>query len=161
MRRLAVLLACGALLQGTSPAWAALEISTDQRPLAFGVMRLGEAKELAQLGAYHNEITCTSTNGHSWYLKISALQPLTSGPDAIPLDNFQWQLAWTNGLGTAPAPYQMSPMSLIPSLVYVSGPNEAQGEAIRVQLKYLLTIPEAQSSGVYHTTIQLTLTEIL
>ena len=161
MRGLAALLACWAMLQGTGPAWAALELSTDQRPLTFGVMQLDESKELAQLGAYHNEITCTSTNGHSWYLKISALQPLTSGPDTIPLDNFQWQLAWTSGLGTAPAPYQMTPFSLSPSLVYVSGPNEAQGEAIRVQLKYLLAIPEAQASGAYQTTIQFTLTEIL
>jgi len=140
---------------------AAIEITTDHRPLTFAVMQLGEEKELSGLGAYHNLISCSSTNGNTWYLKISVLQPLTAGQEAIPLENFRWQMAWTNGTGTVTNPYQFKGFSLFPDTVYISGPNEATGSAVDFQFKYQLKIPEAQVSGVYSTTVRFTLTEIL
>lgn len=142
-------------------SYASIEISTDHRPLTFSVMQLGEEKELAQVGAYHNQVTCSSTNGITWYLKISVLQPLTSGQDSIPLENFKWQLVWTNGTGSIASHYQFKPFSLFPDIVYMSGPNEAAGNTINFQFKYYLKIPDAQINGVYSTTIRYTLTEIL
>lgn len=142
-------------------SFAAIEISTDHRPLAFSVMQLGEEKELAQLGAYHNQITCSSTNGNTWYLKISVLGPFTCGQETIPLENFLWQMSWTNGLGSTTNPYQFKPFTVFPDLVYVSGPNEAAGGSVSFQFKYKLKIPEAQLSGIYSTTVRFTLTEIM
>lgn len=161
MRWRSGLLALSLIMAAASPALAALELSTDQRPLVFGMMQLGDTKELTQLGTYHNEVTCTSNNGRLWYVKINVLQPLSAGGDTIPLENFQWQLAWTNGIGTIPNPYHYVPFRLIPELVYVSGSNEAAGQPVRLQFKYALQIPEAQVSGAYQTTIRFTLTEIL
>jgi hypothetical protein len=142
-------------------AYAALEISTDHRSLFFGLMKLGEEKGLAQLGVYHNQITCSSTNGNTWYLKINLLQPLSFAGETIPLENFQWQLVWTNGNGTQVGNYQYKPFSLFPDLVYTSGPGEASGQGINFQFKYSLKIPEVQLSGVYNTAIRFTLTEVL
>ena len=161
MRRPEPGLFIAALLALASPAMAALELSTDQRPLVFGMMQLGDSKELTQLGTYHNEVTCLSTNGRQWYLKINVLQPLSSGIETIPFDRFQWQLAWTDGTGTIPNPYHYAPFQLMPELVYVSGSNEAEGRPVRLQFKYALTIPDEQVSGAYQTTIRFTLTEIL
>lgn len=142
------------------PASAAIEISTDHRPVFFGIMQLDEEKALAQLGAYHNQITCSSTNGNAWYLKISLLQPLTLGVETIPLEYLKWQLVWTNGKGAVVNPYQFKEFRLFPDLVYISGPDEATGNSINFQFKYYLKVPPNQVSGVYSTTIRFTLTEI-
>jgi hypothetical protein len=142
-------------------SYAAIEISTDHRSLFFGLMQLGEEKELTQFSTYHNQITCSSTNGNAWYLKINLLKPLTSGEESIPLENFKWQLVWTNGKGTVVNPYQFRGFNLVPDLVYISGADEATGSSINFQFKYYLKIPEVQTSGVYNTTIRFTLTEIL
>lgn len=143
-----------------SPAFAAINISTDHRPIFFGLMQLDEEKELAQLGTYHNQLTCSSTNANTWYLKISLLQPLTSGQETIPPEYLKWQLVWTDGKGTVVTPYQFKEFSLFPDLVYISGPDEAAGNSINFQFKYYLKIPENQVSAVYNTTIRFTLTEI-
>jgi len=139
---------------------AAISISTDHRSVFFGVMQLGEEKELANLGGYHNVVSCSSTNGNTWYLKINLLRPLSSGQDAIPLENFQWKLSTTNGIGMISNPYQFKPFSLFPDSVYISGPGESGGNQINFKFKYYLEIPEAQTSGSYNTTIRFTLTEI-
>lgn len=149
------------ILSFASAAYAAIEISTDHRALFFDVMQLGEEKELAQLGSYHNQIACSSTNGNTWYLKINLLQPFAQGQESIPLDSFKWQLAWTDGAGTIPNPYQFKPFSLTPDLAYISGANESSGNTINLQFKYYLKIPEVQVSGVYNTAIRFTLTEAL
>lgn len=154
---LATLLLAGSIF---SSAYAAIEISTDHRPIFFGPMQLDEEKELAQLGSYHNQITCSSTNANTWYLKINLLQPLTSGTQTIPLEYFKWQLTWTDGKGTVVNPYQFKEFRLFPDLVYISGQDEATGNSINFQFKYYLKIPENQVSGAYNTTIRFTLTEI-
>ena len=159
MKRVAFSLAL--ILSFSCAAYAAIEISTDHRALFFDVMQLGEEKELAQLGSYHNQITCSSTNGYTWNLKINLLQPFAQGQEAIPLDSFKWQLAWTDGNGTVFSPYQFKAFSLIPDLAYISGANESAGNTINLQFKYYLKIPESQVSGVYNTAIRFTLTEAL
>jgi hypothetical protein len=143
------------------PVYGAIEISTDHRALFFGPMQLGEEKELTQSGSYHNQITCSSSNGNTWYLKISLLQSLNSGIETIPLECFKWQLVWTNGKGTIPNPYRFKEFGLFPDLVYISASDEATGNLINFQFKYYLKIPETQLSGVYNTTIRFTLVEIL
>ena len=143
------------------PAWAALQFSTDQRQLFFGVMQVGERKELAQLGTYHSQITCSSTNGRMWYLKVNVLQPLSFGGRNIPLENFQWQVSGSNGTGSIAHPHEWRPFSLMPDTVYISSPTEQAGTPVQLQFKYSLQIPDAQVAGVYQTTIRFTLTEAL
>ena len=143
------------------PALAALGLSTDHRALAFGLMQPGEEKVLAQSGTHHNEITCSSTSGNAWYLKISLVAPLASGGEEIPLERFQWQVSRVDGAGTVVNQSQFRPFSLFPDLVYLSAPGEAAGAAVRLQFRYSLKVPEAQAAGSYHTTVRFTLTEVL
>src|SRR3989338_2290328 len=144
-----------------TPAFAALELSTDHRPLFFGLMQPGEEKALAQSGSFHTEVTCASTGGVTWYLKISLLQPLTSGAESIPFENVGWQVTRTDGNGTVVTPNQFQSFSATPNLVYISGPGEADGRPVRIQFRYLLKLPEAQVSGAYQANIRFTLTEVL
>jgi len=154
-------LACALALSVAPAAHAALELSTDNLPVAFGLMELEQERVLAERGDYHSEITCRSTNEQAWNLKISVLGPLSSGAETIPLENFGWQLSRTSGNGTTVGTSQFTPFSLFPELVYMSGPNEASGASVRLQFRYRLKIPERQVSGSYNTTIRFTLTEIL
>jgi hypothetical protein len=148
-------------LIASSSADAALTLTTDHRSLFFGPMKLGETKELAQSGAYHNQISCSSSNGNQWYLKVNIIQPLMSGADQIPPENFRWAVVWATGKGTIPASRgTYKPFSIFPELVYMSGPGEAAGQAVDLQFKYSLEIPETQVSGVYNAIIRFTLTEI-
>ena len=146
-------------LQQLAPA--ALEVSTDKKAISFGLMYLGDDKELAQYGGYHNEITCSSTNGNTWYLKISLLKPLSSVQDSIPLEYFKWQLAASDGKSTPITQYQYREFSLFPELVYISSPEENSGTPVHLQFKYRLEIPEAQTAGSYQTVIRFTITEVL
>lgn len=149
------------LLAWQGPAWAGLTLTTDHRSLVFGLMQLGESKELAQFGTYHNELTCTSTNGQTWYLKIQVLQPLSNGAETMPAERMEWQAETPEGIGTLQNPNHYTPFSVMPQLVYLSGPNEAGGGTIHLRLKYRLTVPEDQISGAYQATMRFTLTEVL
>lgn len=142
-------------------AHAALTLSTDHRSIMFGRMQLGEEKILAEQGSFHNEITCASTNGQAWYLKVNVIQPLVSGAHTIPLEAFRWHVVSTNGGGTLAHPREFSAFSLVPQLIYISTPSEATGQSITFQFRYLLHLPEEQVSGAYSTTIRFTLTEML
>jgi hypothetical protein len=144
-----------------TPAFAALELSTDHRSLVFGLMQPGDEKTLAQSGGFHTEVTCTSTGGMTWYLKISLLQPLTSGGESIPLEHFGWQVTRTDGNGTVVTRNEFRSFSLTPDLVYISGPGEADGRLVRLQFRYLLKLPEAQVGGAYQANVRFTLTEVL
>ena len=149
------------LLAWQGPAWAALTLTTDNRSLFFGVMSLDESKELAQFGSYHNEITCSSSNGQTWYLKVQVLDPLRAGGEVMPPGQLEWQMETPDGIGSLSHPNDYAPMTVMPQLVYISGPNEAAGANIRLRFKYRMTVPEAQISGVYQATIRFTLNEVL
>ena len=142
-------------------AEAAIEIMSDHRQVSFGSMQLGEEKTLAQFGSYQNQITCSSNSNRPWYLKIHVLQPLASGRDTIPLDRFKWRVTSTNGHGTVAHAHEFIPFALPPDVVYISDGSEASGVPVFLQFTYQLELPEAQVSGVYHTTIRFTLTELL
>lgn len=159
-RRLAYALILAAAL-AAHPAWAGLTFSTDNRALVFGVMDIGEERELAQAGAYHNQFTCASTNGQAWNLKVSLLTPLSSGGEMLPLDALQWQVVRTTGIGNVPYLHQWHPFSVQPETVYLSSAEEAAGQSVLIELKYRLKIPEIQVSGPYQATIRFTLTEML
>ena len=146
---------------GAASASAAMTLSSDQRPLFFGRMQPGESKELVESGVYHNQITCTSTNGRTWYVKVHLLEPLADGGATIPLDHLQWQVAGTDGRGSTQHTHQFTPFQLTPDLVYISGADDASGTPVQVQFKYRLEIPETQVGGVYHTTVRFTFTEVL
>jgi len=141
-------------------AFAAMELRTDNRSLSFGLMGLGEEKTLSDSGSYHNEIFCASSGGRTWYLKVGVLQPLSSGPDEIPLERFGWQLASVDGTGNGAGPGEIQPFDVVPALVYVSGTDENDGRPVRLRFRYHLSLPEVQVSGSYHTTIRFTLTEV-
>ena len=159
MNRWAGAVACCVLM--AAPAFAALEFSTDHRSLSFGLMQPGEEKILAQSGSFHTEVTCTSTNGVTWYLKVSLLQPLAAGGELIPPEDFGWQVTRADGTGTVVDSSQFRSFSMMPDLVYISGPGEADGRPVRIQFRYQLKLPEAQISGAYHANIRFTLTEVL
>ena len=161
MRAIVLLLSAIVMACGAGSALAAIELSTDHRPVAFGLVQLGEERTLAQLGSFHNEITCTSTDGRAWYLKISLLSPLSSGAETIPIERLGWQLVSSTGRGTVTRPNTFTPFSLIPDLVYVSNPDEAAGVPLTFRFAYSLAVPEEQVSGIYQTTIRFTLTELL
>lgn len=144
-----------------SAADAGLSISTDNRAIDFGQILPGEAKELAYLGSYHNEIICNSTNQKMWYVKVNLLNPLSQGVNTIPTENFKWQLNWTDGEGTIPNSYNFKELSLFPELTYMSNISDSQGNDIHLRFKYYLEIPQAQAMGIYTTVIRFTLTEIL
>ncbi len=156
-----ILVAVLAFVAAAGPAWAGLTFSTDNRPLVFGVMEIGEERELVQGGAYHNQLTCSSTNGRAWYLKVSLLTPMTSGSDALPFDALEWQVVRTSGVGTVPSLHQWRPFSPQPETVYLGTADEAAGQPVQIELKYRLKIPEIQVSGPYQATIRFTLTEVL
>ncbi|MBL7081852.1 MAG: hypothetical protein ISS44_04750 [Candidatus Omnitrophica bacterium] len=141
--------------------FAALQISADKKAVSFGLMHLGETKELAQYGGYDHELVCSSTNNTTWYVKISLLKPLSSAQDSIPLENFKWQLVASNGNGTIANPYQFKEFSLFPELVYISAPEENSGRSVYLQFKYYLKIPEIQTRGSYNTVVRFTMTEVL
>lgn len=156
-----IVLSLVAVSLSASSAYAALTLTTDHRSVAFGQMQLDEEKTLAQQGSFHNQITCASTGGRLWYLKIHVLQPLTAGAETIPLEAFKWAVTTPNGRGNVAHSNQFTPFSVVPDLVYISGADEAAGTAVTFQFRYSLKIPSAQPTGVYNTTFRFTLTEIL
>ena len=150
----------GVLLFACS-AEAAIELTTDGRSIFFGLMQPGQEKRLAEAGSFHNEVTVTSNNGQTWYLKVSLLRPMSAGAETIPPEAFQWQLTRTDGIGTEVSRGDFHSFSLVPELAYISGSGEAEGRPVRLQFQYQLRLPDAQVSGVYSTTIRFTLTEVL
>lgn len=137
-----------------------LTISTDTSNISFGAMDIGEQKELGGYG-YHNQLTCKSTNGRTWYVKIHVLAPLTSqGIKTISNSYFRYMLAWTDGTGS-PQNTSYNAFTTIPTLVYVSGPNDNDGNSVNMQFKYDLSIPANQVAGVYNTIVRYTMTEVL
>jgi len=142
-------------------AHAALQLSTDGRTVAFGIMQLEEERTLSQAGAFQNRITVSSSNGQPWYLKISLLHPLAFGAHEIPLEHFRWQMSSSTGVGSIPHRNRFRAFRFMPDLVYISGAGEENGTPVTLEFQYQLEIPDSQVAGVYYTTIRFTLTEVL
>ncbi|OIO32729.1 MAG: hypothetical protein AUJ70_04885 [Candidatus Omnitrophica bacterium CG1_02_40_15] len=135
-------------------------MSTDTSNVSFGEMAIGDWKELGG-GTYHNQLTCKSTNGKTWYVKIYVLAPLTSGTKTINNSYFKYMPGWTNGTGSVQNQYSFIAFSGISSLVYVSGPDDNSGSDVYLQFKYGLSIPANQVAGIYNTTVRYVMTETL
>ncbi len=135
-------------------------MKTDTSNIPFGEMDMGEWKELGG-GSYHNQLTCKSTNGRTWYIKIHVLAPLTSqGIRTIDNSHFRYIPVWTDGAGNLQN-NSYNAFTSTPALVYVSGPNDNGGNNINIQLKYDLSVPTNQVAGVYNTIVRYIMTETL
>ena len=149
-------------LIGVPASQATLALSTDHRPIVFGLMQLDEEKTVSEAGNYQNELTCSSTNHRSWYLKIHLLQPFSSGSAVIPPEQLSWQATVVGGgQGALVLPNEFTPFRLMPDLVYSSGAGENGGDQVKIQFRYRLRLPSQQRSGAYHTMIRFTLMEYL
>ncbi len=145
----------------SSYAYALFELRADNNIIDFGFMNINEVKEIREKGTYHNEITCRSDTGNTWYLKIHLIEPLKSGGYYIPFDNFKWRVVSViNGSGIVYNEDVFRSFSDIPDLVYTSGPSDNSGSEINVRFDYQLSIPRNQPPGNYRTIVRYTMTEL-
>lgn len=144
-------------------AYAEITMSLDRDMVDFRTMESGQTKEVSDQGVYHNQITCTSTNNKTWYLKANTIRPLTFGSYMIPNENFQWKVtAVINGKGiVANNINQLNAFTDTPSVVYTSASDDNTGAEIKLQFRYILTIPKNQIAGNYFSSIRWTMTELL
>ena len=99
-----------------------------------------------------------SSNGNPWYLKVSAVKPLSSGSDYISNDNFTWYGS-SEGKGTW---YGSTEKSLADpyDTAYISLPEEAElADRITNRFKFKLYVPKDTKPGTYTTTVMFTMTE--
>ncbi len=144
-------------------AHAAITMTVDRNTLDFGAMNTGETKELAEQGVYHNEVTLTSTNNKSWYLKAHLVRPFTSGVNTIPPENLQWMVVSVGyGRGIVYNNINVAnPFSTMPSTVYTSAETDNTGTAVKLRFRYLLTVPKDQVEGGYSAVVRFTMIETL
>ncbi len=157
----AIIFFIGLIFIINKPAYAVFEIEVDSYGIDFGLMNIGETKEIQERGMYHNELTCKSDNAKTWYLKIQALNPLKSAEDYIPYESFKWKVVEILDGDGVYNKEGYSAFSDIPSLIYTSGPNDTSGRQVKVRFKYSLLVPKNQVAGNYRTVIRYTMTELL
>ncbi|MBI5144382.1 MAG: hypothetical protein HZA30_04880 [Candidatus Omnitrophica bacterium] len=144
-------------------ASAGITMSLDRDMVDFRTMENGETKEISDQGAYHNELTCTSTNNKTWYVKVNTVRPFTSGIRTIQNEYFQWKVVEViNGKGIVTNNINYpSFFRDIPSLVYTSDPVDNTGTEVKIRFRYILTIPKSQAAGNYFASVRWTMTELL
>lgn len=143
-------------------ACADFEISVNGRFLEFGLMELGEFKEIKDSGDYQNEVTCKSDRGHTWYLKIHLVRPLSSMGNEIDIESFKWKVVnVVNGTGYATNINEFNSFSKKPMVVYTSSPDESDGREVTLRFIYGLKIPQTTLTGNYQAGIRYTFTETL
>ncbi len=151
-----ILMTCGM-------AMAAIDMSLDRDMVDFRTMEIGQTSEISDQGVYHNQLTCSSTNNKTWYLKVNMVRPFTSGAYTIPNEYFEWKVVdvidgrgiVTNGTNV-PTPFRDNP-----SLVYTSDPLDNTGTEVKIRFRYILTIPKNQIAGSYFASVRWTMTELL
>ncbi len=144
-------------------AHAAISMTLDRNMLDFRTVNPGSSTELADQGDYHNEVTCSSTNNKTWYLKAHLVRPFTSGANIIPSENFKWIVASVgSGKGTLANTINMpTPFTTTSSIIYTSGDLDNNGTEIKLKFRYLLVVPKNQIAGAYDAVIRLTMNELL
>lgn len=141
---------------------ATFEITVDKAFIDFGFMEIGEFKEIKEQGDYHNEVTCKSDRGQTWYLKIHLVAPLQSGASEMPSANFKWKVIDViNGTGYAKNKNEFNSFSTAPMAVYTSSPEDNQGREVKIRFTYGLEIPQTQITGNYQCIMRYTFTETL
>ena len=144
------------------PVYAVFELIADNSIIDFGFMNISENKHLKEKGSYHNQITCTSDNDNTWYLKIHLAEPFNSGSAYIPYESFQWRVtSVANGSGIVYNENEFRPFLDIPVAVYTSGPNDNSGTEVSIRFDYQLSIPKNQLPGNYRSAVRYTLSELL
>lgn len=144
-------------------AVAGITMTLDRDLVDFRMMENGETREISDQGVYHNQLTCTSTNNKTWYVKVNMVRPFTAGNRTIPNQYFQWKVVDViNGKGVVNNNINQ-PNSFTDSqgLVYTSAPLDNTGTEISLRFRYILAIPRNQAAGNYFATIRWTMTELL
>jgi len=153
----------GFVLFSVREAAAEITMTLDRNQIDFRVMDPGETREVTDQGVYHNQISCTSTNDVTWYLKAQIIRPFTSGMHSIPNENFRWKVVSVgdgrgqvyNNVNTA------NPFTTYPGVIYTSADTDNTGTQVDIQLRYVLTVPRNQIAGHYDAVIRFTMIEIL
>lgn len=144
-------------------ARAAISMALDRNMLDFRAVNPGSSAELADQGDYQNEVTCSSTNNKTWYLKAHLVRPFTCGVNTIPSENFKWIVVSVgSGRGTLANTINMpTSFASAPSIIYTSGDVDNSGTEIKLRFRYLLVVPKNQVAGSYDAVIRLTMNELL
>ena len=152
-----------ALFVGAGVSHAAITMDLDRTTIDFRSLNTGQTSELADQGTYHNQVTCSSTNNKTWYLKAHLVRPFTSGMNTIPAENFQWMVVSIgNGRGMVTNSINVpTSFSTIQSTIYTSAETDNTGTEVKIQFRYILTIPKNQVAGGYDAIVRLMMVESL
>ena len=164
MKKLSSIFIIIAVLFVNSPlSHAAISMSVDGIIIDFRITDPGQSKELYdKAGDYHTEVTCTSNNNRTWYLKAKIVTPLRSGPNTIPMQNFKWKVTSViSGQGTVNNINQFNEFSAVPVVIYTSDPADETGNQVKIRLRYGLTVPKNQITGTYNCILRFIMMETL
>lgn len=147
----------------TGNVYAGITMSLDRDMVDFRTMEMGQTQEVSDQGVYHNEITLSSTNNQTWYLKTQIIRPLTSGANTIPNENFKWKVVEVvNGKGIVYNNINVAnPFTDFKGLIYTSDPLDNTGIEVKIKFRYILIIPKNQIAGNYFGSVRWTMTELL
>ena len=135
---------------------AAFELIVNSDSFDFARLMPGQTGEIAR--AEGIVVTGASSGGNPWYLKVSAVKPLSSGSDFISNENFSWYSS-TEGKGESFGSAEKS-FSDPSSTAYISSLDEANSsEKVVNKFKFKLFVPEETKAGYYTTTVMFTMTE--
>ncbi|MFH1709669.1 MAG: hypothetical protein ABH860_01190 [bacterium] len=138
------------LVQGTFN----LMVNTD----SFDFTRLAPGQTGGMTRSEGVGVTGASSGGNPWYLKVSAVRPLTSGSNFIPNDNFTWY-GTSEGKGQWNGAEEKNFAD--PNVAaYISTVEEAdQVSKVMNKFNFLLHVPEDTKPGEYSTSVMFTMTE--
>jgi len=142
---------------------ASISMTLDRDLVDFRTMESGQTQTVADQGVYHNELTCSSTNNRTWYIKANMIRPLTSGANTIASENLKWMVVDViNGKGIVFNNRNIAnPFSFAKGLVYTSDPADNTGTQVKLRFRYILAIPKNQTAGNYYGSVRWTMTEVL
>ena len=83
---------------------------------------------------------------------------IDSKGNAIPVENFKWQVYSTNGSGITPTGWQSFKKDS-PVLVYSSGGSDNYGQDVNIKLRFAIDTPDDAIAGSYKTAIVYSMTE--
>lgn len=103
-------------------------------------------------------VTVTS-NSADFNIKVQADQPLTSGANTIPSENFTYGSSYNSGNPSSGPTYQSSgtQFSTVSGTNVVTQSTGSAANALKVNVNYTLDIPANQTSGSYSATHTYTL----
>lgn len=151
------------LVSMAASAHASITMDISRDLVDFRTMESGQTQTIADQGVYHNELTCTSTNNRTWYIKTNIVRPLTSGLNSIAPENLKWMVVDVlNGKGIVYNNRNVAnPFSFAKGLVYTSDPADNTGNQVKLRFRYILAVPKNQVAGNYYGSVRWTMTEVL